>query len=164
MLTSNDLQRFMDEHNITGEILILAAPTLTVTAAAQAVNTRPDQIIKSVLFTINTERVLAIAGGTRPIERRVIAALYGVGRKRVKLAPPDVVLETTGFPVGAVPPFGHPQPLRTLLDPRVLEHTEVFGGGGAHNALLRLTPESVLNITQAQVIDLYSQDNDLKSS
>jgi len=76
MLTSNDLQRFMDEHNITGEILILAAPTLTVEAAAQAVNTRPDQIIKSVLFTINTEQVLAIAGGTQPIERRVIAALY----------------------------------------------------------------------------------------
>ena len=99
MLTPNDLQLFMDEHNIPGEILFLESPTLTVVAAAQAVNTHPDQIIKSVLFTINTERVLAIAGGTNPIERRVIATLLGVGRKRVKLAPPNVVLETTGYPV-----------------------------------------------------------------
>jgi len=157
MLTPDDLQRFMNEHNISGEILFLDQPTLTVEAAAQVVKTRPEQIMKSVLFTINTERVLAIAGGTHPIERRVIAALYGVGRKRVKLAPPDVVLETTGYPVGAVPPFGHPQPLRTLLDPRILEHTVVFGGGGAHNALLRITPEHVRHITQAQVIDLLSQ-------
>lgn len=157
MLTPDDLQRFIDKHNIAGEILILDAPTPTVEVAAQVMDTRPEQIIKSVLFMINTERVLAIAGGTQPIERRVIAALYGVGRKRVKLAPPEIVLETTGYPVGAVPPFGHPSPIRTLLDPRVLEHTEVFGGGGAHNALMRLTPESVLQITQAQVIDLLSR-------
>lgn len=157
MLTPNDLQLFMDEHNIPGEILFLESPTLTVVAAAQAVNTHPDQIIKSVLFTINTERVLAIAGGTNPIERRVIATLLGVGRKRVKLAPPNVVLETTGYPVGAVPPFGHPKALRTLMDPRVLEHEEVFGGGGAHNALLRLAPETVHQITQAQIIDLLSR-------
>jgi len=157
MLTPDDLQRFLNEHNISGEILFLDEPTLTVEAAAQVVKTRPEQIIKSVLFTINNERVLAIAGGTCPIERRVIATLYGVGRKRVKLASPDIVLETTGYPVGAVPPFGHPEPIRTLLDPRILEHTEVFGGGGAHNALLRLSPEVVREITQAQVIDLLSR-------
>ena len=75
MLTPDDLQRFMDKHNISGEILFLDEPTLTVEAAAQVVKTQPEQIIKSVLFTINTKRVMAIAGGTRPIERRVIAAL-----------------------------------------------------------------------------------------
>ncbi|MBG7609918.1 MAG: YbaK/EbsC family protein [Anaerolineae bacterium] len=157
MLTPSDLQRYLDKLNIAGEILFLESPTLTVLAAASVVNTQPDQIIKSVLFTINSEMVLAIAGGTKPIERRVIASLYGVGRKRVKLAPADVVLAITGYPVGAVPPFGHPQPIRTLLDPRVLAHKEVFGGGGAHNALLRLAPESVRDITQAQVIDLLSR-------
>ena len=157
MLTPHDLQLFMDEHKVSGEILFLEEPTLTVVAAAQAVNTHSDQIIKSVLFTINTEVVLAIAGGTKPIEQRVIAALYGVGRKRVKLAPSDVVLEITGYPIGAVPPFGHPQTLNTLIDPRVFEHQEVFGGGGAHNALLRLAPENVLRITQARVIDLLSR-------
>ena len=157
MLTPNDLQSFMEKNGIEGEIVHLDMPTPTVETAAQAVGTRPDQIVKSVLFTVREERVLAIACGTQLIERRVIASVYGVGRKRVRLANAEIVLETTGYPVGTVPPFGHPQPIRTLIDPRVLEHAEVYAGGGAHNALTRLDPQNILAITQAQIIDLHTQ-------
>jgi len=156
MLTPNDLERFMDEKEIEGEIVYLDMPTPTVETAAQAVGTHPDQIVKSVLFSIRDDQVLAIACGTQLIERRVIATLYSVGRKRVKLANAEIVLESTGYPVGTVPPFGHPTPIRTLIDPNVLEHNEVYAGGGAHNSLVRLKPQDILAITEAQIIDLHS--------
>jgi len=156
MLTPSDLQTFMTENTIPGEIVFLATPTPTVTAAAQAVGTTPEQIVKSVLFMIRDQRVLAIARGTQLIERRCIAAHFGVGRKRVKLAPPEVVLTVTGYPVGTVPPFGHPYPLQTLVDRLVLELSTAYAGGGAHNALVRLDPRDILNITQAEVIDLHN--------
>lgn len=155
MLTPNDLHSFMKEHDIEGEIVHLDVPTPTVEAAAQAVGTHPDQIVKSVLFTVRDDRVLAIACGTQLIERRVIAGLCNVGRKRVRLANAKIVLETTGYPVGTVPPFGHPQPIQTLIDPQVLEHREVYAGGGAHNALLRLKSQDILRITGAEIIDLH---------
>ena len=156
-LTSIDLQVFMDQREIPGQILTLDAPTPTVEAAAQALGVSSRQIVKSVLFTVSGEGVLTISCGDQLVERRVIASLYEVGRKRVKLAPPEVVLDLTGFAVGTVPPFGHRTPLRTLLDPQVLTFDEIFAGGGTHHALVRLNPQDIADITQAEVVDLHTR-------
>jgi prolyl-tRNA editing enzyme YbaK/EbsC (Cys-tRNA(Pro) deacylase) len=106
---------------------------------------------------VHQEAVLTISCGDLLVERRVIAALYGVGRKRVKLASPEVVLDLTGYAVGTVPPFGHRQSTRTLIDPLVLDQSEVFAGGGAHNALVLLHPKNILQTTQAEIIDLHTR-------
>ena len=151
----------MAAHAIEGEILHLSTPTLTVETAAQAVGVRPEQIVKSILFLVNEasaeetwKPVLAITCGTAYVERRAIGARYGVGRKRVKLASPEQVLSIAGYEVGAMPPFGHRQPLPILLDRRVLDQPEVFAGGGAENALVRLNPQDIARVTGAVVMDL----------
>jgi Cys-tRNA(Pro) deacylase len=156
MLTPVDLQSFMDQNNIPGEIVTLDTPTPTVETAASAVGTNPHNIVKSVLFSFNNEHVLAITRGLGFIDRRAIAARYGIGRKRVKLSPPEVVLAVTGYPIGTVPPFGHKKQVNTLIDHRVLEVTEVYAGGGDHNALVRLNPEDILRITKAEILDLHN--------
>ena len=144
----------MRENFITGEILHLKVPTPTVETAAQAAGTQPEQIVKSILFLVDSQPVLAITCGTQHVEQRAIAGLYGVGRKRVKLATPQDVLEVSGYEVGAIPPFGHRQPLTTLLDQRVLEWPVVYAGGGAENALVRLKPEEIQRVTQGKVMNL----------
>jgi prolyl-tRNA editing enzyme YbaK/EbsC (Cys-tRNA(Pro) deacylase) len=156
-LTPDDLQAFMVREKIPGEILILEVPTPTVETAAQAVGVSPHQIVKSVLFTVRQEAVLTISCGDLLVERRVIAALYGLGRKRVKLASPEVVLDLTGYAVGTVPPFGHRQHIRTLIDSQVLDLAEIYAGGGAHNALVRLHPENILQTTSAEILDLHTR-------
>lgn len=156
MLTPDDVQSYMDARGIAGEMLYLETPTPTVETAALAVNTSPQQIIKSILFLVNEQKVLAITCGTDFVDRRSIARVYEVGRKRVKLAPPEIVLEVAGYPVGAMPPFAHREPLPTLIDPRVLEQPFVYGGGGAENALVRLSPADILRVTQAQTVELTS--------
>jgi Cys-tRNA(Pro) deacylase len=153
-LTSTDLEAFMREQGIPGEILHLEVPTPTVEAAAQAVGTQAERIVKSLLFMIEGQPVLAITSGTAYIDQRAIASKFGVGRKRVKLASAETVLETCGYEVGAMPPFGHLRKLPTLLDRSVLEKPEIFAGGGAENALVRLSPEDILRVTQADVMDL----------
>jgi prolyl-tRNA editing enzyme YbaK/EbsC (Cys-tRNA(Pro) deacylase) len=153
-LGARELSAYMQAGAIPGEILYLEVPTPTVEAAARAVGASPEQIIKSILFLVDERPVLAIACGTSNIERRAIADLYGVGKKRVKLASPDKVLAISGYEVGAMPPFGHHQPLVTLIDRRVLDMDEAYAGGGAENALVRLNPREILRATHAQVMDL----------
>jgi prolyl-tRNA editing enzyme YbaK/EbsC (Cys-tRNA(Pro) deacylase) len=144
----------MKAHGIQGEILHLSVPTPTVEAAAQAVSGLPEQIIKSILFMVDGQPVLAVACGKSSIGRRAIADLYGVGKKRVKLATPEMVLAVSGYEVGAMPPFGHRQPLTTLIDPRVLDSSDSYAGGGAENALVRLNPQDILSVTGAKVLDM----------
>jgi len=159
-LTPSELQIFMVQNGIPGELLHLEVPTPTVETAAQAVNAHPDQIVKSVLFLVKGEPVLAVAYGTNHIDRRAIAIRYGVGRKRVKLADPDTVLEFTGYPAGAVPPFGHPEKIPTLMDPGILVHDEVYAGGGSGSALVRLSPQDILRVTRADLVDLFGSGGD----
>ncbi len=60
----------------------------------------------------------------------------------------------TGYPVGAVPPFGHPEPLPTFIDRKVLVLTEAYAGGGAIDTLVKVSPQEIARVTQAEIIDL----------
>jgi prolyl-tRNA editing enzyme YbaK/EbsC (Cys-tRNA(Pro) deacylase) len=156
MLGPAHLAAFMQEHKIPGEILELDVPTPTVESAAAAVGCQPGQIVKSLLFFIRDEPVLAITSGPAHIERRSISTHFQVGRKKVKLADPQTVLAETGFQVGAMPPFGHFTPLPTLIDQRVLEIEQVYAGGGSDQSLLHISPQVILEVTRATVLDLLT--------
>ena len=153
-MTPTDLAAFIAAHGIAAEFVTPEDPTPTVETAAAAVGTTPDRIIKSVLFLIQDRPVLAIAGGLDPIDRRSIAAHFGVGRKQVKLAGAEVVERITGYSVGGVPPFGYPAPVDTLVDPAVLAQPFVYGGGGDHHTLIRLSPDEIQRVTNAEVLPL----------
>lgn len=153
MLTTDDLAATIAGRGIAAELVRPPQATPTVAAAAEAMSVSPDAIIKSVLFIVRkNDPLLVIANGERRIQPRLIAERLQVGKKQVKMASPAEVLRWTGFPAGGVPPFGHPQPLRTWLDPAVLEQPAVYGGGGAETVLLRIDTAELLAVTGAEVI------------
>ena len=154
MLTSQDLQVFIDQNQISAEILPMEEDTPTVPDAARALGVEEDQIIKSLVFLVDGQPTLVIANGTHKVDNRLVARHYGVGRKRAKMARPEQALEITGYVVGAMPPFGHRTRLRTIVDPGVVAHQEIFGGGGEIDAMLRMRPEELLRVTRAEVVSV----------
>ncbi len=157
MLTALDLQACIDTHGIQAEIVRPrtdpAGGCATVAAAAQAMGVPADAIIKSVLFIIRrADPLLIIVNGERRIDQKTIARRLGLGRKQVKMATPAEVLAWTGFPVGAVPPFGHAQSLPTWVDPSVLEQGTILGGGGEASALVRMKVVDLIPVTHAEVV------------
>ncbi len=157
MLSPSDLAHFLRERGLRAELLALPVKTPTVEAATDAVGTSSEKIVKSVLFMVDDRPVLAITSGSRRIDRRRIAKNFGVGRKRVRLADENQVQTTTGYPVGAVPPFGHPEPLLTIIDPGILEHDVVYAGGGARDYLIRVETAEILRVTQGEVLELIDR-------
>jgi prolyl-tRNA editing enzyme YbaK/EbsC (Cys-tRNA(Pro) deacylase) len=159
-----DLQAFLNTYQIPGELLHLASPTPTVETAAQAVGAQAEQIVKSILFLVDGKPVLAVTCGTAYVERRALSARFGVGRKKVKLAAPEMVAGETGFLVGAMPPFGHRQALLTLIDRRVLDQPIVFAGGGSDYTLLRLEPVTILKVSRGEVLDLITPPSEIETT
>ncbi|MDD5370342.1 MAG: YbaK/EbsC family protein [Anaerolineaceae bacterium] len=153
-LTSQDLQAYLDAQGTLGCIVHCPAPTPTVADAARVMGVQPEQIVKSLLFLICGEPVLVIACGDGTIDRRPLADRFGVGKKQVKLANAETVLELTGYPPGTVPPFGHLTPLLTIMDPRVVEQSFVFAGGGEEDALIRVDPRELQRVTQAEILSV----------
>ncbi len=157
LLTPDDLENYLSKNRIDAEIVRLKAHTPTVETAAEVVRVSPDQIVKSLLFLIDLpegerREVLVIASGTGKIDRRLLGKHFGVSRRKTVFADAETVQELTGYPVGAVPPLGHRQPLEVLVDPDVLKHQVVYGGGGSDRALMRLDPQDILRHNQAEVV------------
>lgn len=158
-MDSNDLAQFIEKQEIDAEIVLLDEHTPTVEAAAEAVGVRPEQIVKSVLFVVkegdNDYRpLLVIANGLSRVDYKALADHAGTSRRRLRMARPKQVLVMTGYPVGTVPPFGHAQTVPTLLDEGVTRQEEVYAGGGAINALMRLPVAELQRVLQAPVVDV----------
>ncbi len=158
------LALFIRSYAIAATLIEPAQETPTVALAAQALGCQPEQIVKSVLFVVRggerDSQLLVIANGVTQIDSRQLADLLGVGRKRIRLAPADVVLAVTGYPAGGVPPFGFPDPLPTIIDPRVFDQAIVYGGGGDHHTMMRITPAELLRITGGQIADVRKSADD----
>jgi prolyl-tRNA editing enzyme YbaK/EbsC (Cys-tRNA(Pro) deacylase) len=154
ILTATELAAYIREHNIDAEILFLEAETPTVAVAAAVVGAEPDQIGKSILFLVDGRPILVIATGLTRVHYKRLADHLGVSRRRIKLANAEQVLDILGFPVGTVPPFGHRQAVLTLLESNVLSYSQIYAGGGAINALIRLATAELQRVIQAEVVSL----------
>lgn len=154
ILNSADLERYLQANDIEGQVLHLPTLTPTVETAAQALGVSTAAIVKSLLFLVDGAPVLAVASGTARVDNRRIAAEFAVGRKHVRLASAEAVIEIAGYIVGAMPPFGHRQKLTTLVDPAVLDEETVYAGGGDDNAMMRIRPPELLRVTQGRVVHL----------
>lgn len=159
--TPDDLQAYLDEYEINARLIRDIGDTPTVLAAAQALGVESEQIIKTLLFLVRVpaseerEAVIVISNGESRVDKRVVTERFGVGKKRVKLAPPDQVLALLGYPAGGVPPFGHSSRVPVIIDAPVFELAErhdgvIFGGGGDEKTMMRLTVGELLRVTQAE--------------
>ncbi|HVO70668.1 MAG TPA: YbaK/EbsC family protein [Aggregatilineaceae bacterium] len=156
--TPADLQRYIDAHAIPAQIVALPTPTLTVPTAAEALGVPVDTIVKTVIFFVEETPYAVIANGVRRVDPRKLAAQFGVNRKRIKLADGEAVLALTGYPPGAVPPFGHRQPMPYLMHPGVCDQSVVYAGGGGKAELLRIQSADLRRLTGATLVDVLSED------
>jgi prolyl-tRNA editing enzyme YbaK/EbsC (Cys-tRNA(Pro) deacylase) len=156
-MNSFDLAAFIKQYAVDAQILPMESETLTVASAADALGVQPEQIIKSVLFLADRRPILVITNGTARIHRKHLADVLQLSRRQVKMASGEEVLAVTGYAIGAVPPFGHPNPLQTLLDQGVLEQEIVYGGGGEINALMRVPVSELQRVTAAETAALSEE-------
>lgn len=154
------LQRFLERERIAATILKLDRRTLTVADAAAALGVPPAQIVKSVLFFGDGMPVLVISCGLARVAWKTLADYLGISRRRLKTATAAEVAAVTGYVVGAVPPFGHREPLRTVVDTAVYAQPILFGGGGDVDALLRISPAELRRIVGPEEVALAERDRE----
>lgn len=154
-LDDRALAAFVERWAPEAELVYPGVPTPTVPAAAEALGVAPDAIVKSLVFRADDRPWLVIAAGSARVSMRLLAAALGVSRRRLQLAPPEAALRISGYPVGAMPPFGHRRPLPTLVDAATVPASgTVYGGGGDRAALLKLDVATLLRVTGARRLPL----------
>lgn len=128
------------ELGITIEPVVYPEGTRTAVDAAVAIGCQLSQIAKSLLVIGPEGPVLALTAGHHRIDLDALGAFVGGA---VRMADATEARDATGYAIGGTPPFGHPTPIRTVIDPALLEHETVYGAGG--------TPDRCFPIASAQL-------------
>jgi prolyl-tRNA editing enzyme YbaK/EbsC (Cys-tRNA(Pro) deacylase) len=150
-------QRVVDAATEAGlQIDVVEFPDGTRTAedAARAVGVEVGQIVKSLVFAVNGETVLALVSGVNRLDERALARASGSDAAEVGRLDADAVREATGFAVGGVPPFGHRTPLATFVDRDLLVYSTVWAAAGTPRHVFSTTAGALVRVTGATVADL----------
>ncbi len=111
--------------------------TKTAADAAAAIGCPVAAIVKSLVFVVGEEPVVALVPGDLMLDLTKLEVAAGAGPAR--RATLEEVREATGFAAGGTPPFGHAQTLRVFADEALRRNEPVWAAGG--------TPTTVFPIT-----------------
>lgn len=120
------------------EVVRFPHGTRTAEDAARAVGSSVGQIVKSLVFVVDGDPVMALVSGVDRLDPERLAA--AMGGSHARRADGDEVRAATGYAIGGVPPFGHARDLPILIDEHLLAHDEVWAAAGLPDAVFRVSP------------------------
>ena len=126
--------------------------TKTAADAAAAIGVTVGQIVKSLVFGVDNEIVMALVSGSNQLDEKKLALAAG-GAKCARVDA-DAVREANGFRIGGVPPFGHSTQLRVFVDPDLLQYDEVWAAAGTWNDNFGAAPADIVRVAGGVVADL----------
>ena len=150
---------YLDEHNIPYERKSFPPETEKGAAnVARVLGFSERQAVKTLIFQADTgERVLVMLGG----DQNAISGNLkkAIGSRNIRMADPDVVLDTTGFVIGSIPAFGwQPPSFRSFLEASLLNETVLGTGAGHWGEEIMITPENLVRASNAVVVNLTDRD------
>ena len=122
--------------------------TRTAEDAAAAVGCDVAQIVKSLVFVVDDQPVIALVGGADRLDERKLA--QAAGGTTARRADADEVRAATGYAVGGVPPFAHATSLQCFVDDALLAHDVVWAAAGTPNHVFASEPHALVAAANAQ--------------
>jgi Cys-tRNA(Pro) deacylase len=150
----------LDELNIPHHTFTHPGPVKSLEQAARERGQRPEQVIRSILFRIGEdEYLMVLVAGPAQISWKALRA--HLGQSRLTMANEDEVLAVTGYPIGAVSPFGTARPLsgagklRLLVDPSVFVEEKISIGSGIRGITVILKSDDLKRaLGEVEVVEL----------
>lgn len=153
-MSLTSVQAFLAQHAPDLAIVQTPEPTATVADAALVHGVAPAQIAKTLSLWLKDEVILLVMGGDGRLDNRRFKEHFG---SKCRMLGAEEVVHWTGHPVGGVCPFGLAHPLRVFADLSLRRFDEVLPAAGAVNAALRIAPERLAQLVEAQWVDLAQQ-------
>lgn len=130
----------------SSRVIPLAETARTAEDAAQALGCALGQIVKSLVFTVGGEPVMALVAGDHRCETAALKSIFGYSGK-VRRADAETVRATTGFAIGGVAPVGHDGRLPTAIDASLKRFDRVYAAAGHPHCVFATTVEELQNLT-----------------
>ncbi len=146
------VQAALHEARSAAQVVALAETARSAEEAADSIGCPLGAIVKSLLFAIDGQAVMALVAGDRRCDTKALPAALGMNGK-VTRAPADLVREATGFAIGGVAPVGHPAPLPTVIDASLARFETIYAAAGHPHCVFATTVDELQRLTGAALKD-----------
>jgi prolyl-tRNA editing enzyme YbaK/EbsC (Cys-tRNA(Pro) deacylase) len=150
---------------VTIEVLAFPESTHTAAEAAQVVGADIGQIVKSLVFVVETdegtlEPVVCLVSGSNRVDMSRLGAV--IGRRDVRRATAREADELTGFTIGGIPPIGHRA--RVIMDPDLGRYEMVWAAAGLPTVVFPVAPSVLRMLADAHVAPIAEEPPVLQAS
>ncbi len=147
------VQDFLSAKGFSFEVKELPGSARTAQEAADSIGCAVAQIAKSLVFRDKETNlpILVIASGSNRVDLAKIEKETGL---KLGKADGNYVKERVGYAIGGVPPAGHNEPLKTILDEDLKKFEVIWAAAGTPFAVFQLKPADLEPLTNGKWIDL----------
>jgi len=151
---------YLEEQNIPYEARSFSPETEKGAAnVAHALGFSEKQAVKTLIFQIvdTGECVLVMLGG----DQNAISGNLkkAIGSRNIKMAAPELVKQTTGYVIGSIPAFSwQTDGFRTFLEASLTDEPILGTGAGQWGEEIMITPENLIQASNAIVVNLTDRD------
>ena len=157
------MQRVLDvaaRKGVTLEVMTFPDSTHTAADAARVVGAEIGQIVKSLVFVTTNEDgslepIVCLVAGSNRVDLERLAAV--VGRRDVRRSTAKEADELTGYTIGGIPPFGHQQRTRVIMDPDLGRYETVWAAAGLPTAVFPIAPAILRMLADAHVAPIAEE-------
>ena len=143
-LESPPVSLALSQLGVPHQVFRHSGPVTSLEQAAAERNQRPEQVVRSIVFRLSKgEYLMVLMAGPAQISWSALRNYLGLSR--LTTASREEVLQVTGYPLGAVAPFGLPGPMRILIDESVLAQEELSLGSGVRGTAVILQSSDLLS-------------------
>jgi Cys-tRNA(Pro) deacylase len=152
MKTQTAVTRALTQLEIPYELHVHESQLRSLEQAARERNLEPEQIVRSLLFRMEgSDFVMVLIPGPGKVDWAKLRHYLGVSR--VTTARPQEVEEVTGYPTGAVSPFGMQENVRLLADESIKDIEVISLGAGIRNAGVILKSKELIHKLKPELGD-----------
>jgi prolyl-tRNA editing enzyme YbaK/EbsC (Cys-tRNA(Pro) deacylase) len=157
------IQRVLDaaaRKGVTLDVTVFDQSTHTAQDAATALGAELGQIVKSLVFVAPgsdgaLEPIVCLVSGPNRVDLARLAAV--TGERDIRRATAREADELTGFSIGGIPPIGHAQPTRVVMDPDLGVFPVVWAAAGLPTAVFPVPPATLRTLANAMVAPIKEE-------
>jgi Ala-tRNA(Pro) deacylase len=152
-----DVTGFLEEAGVDFDVLEHAR-TQRAADKATALGIGAEDVAKTLVLVAPKGHVRAVLAASERIDLHKVAAVVGVGGKKVHLASEDdLARDYPDFELGAVPPFSGRED-QVIVDERLATRDSVILEAGSHDRSVRLKAADLVRLTKAHVADICREE------
>lgn len=146
------VQQALEDLGSSAQVIELSDTARTAQDAANALGTELGSIVKSLVFVVGDQPVMALVAGDRQCDAKALPAVLGLEGK-AKRADADTVRAATGFAIGGVAPIAHPASLPLAIDASLGRFPVVYAAAGHPHCVFATSLEELARMTPGIVSD-----------